>query len=68
MAISKKIARRAVDRNRIKRHVRENFRCQDKQMDHLDIVVLGRRGITARSRHELDRDINELFSRLLVDT
>lgn len=64
MAISKKIARRAVDRNRIKRQIRESFRCQGQQMDHVDIVVLGRQGITARNRHELASDINELFSRL----
>ncbi len=67
MAISKKIARRAVDRNRIKRQVREKFRCQGQQMDDVDIVVLGRQGITARSKNELATDINELFSRLRAD-
>jgi len=67
MAISKKIARRAVDRNRIKRHVRENFRSLGQQMDHVDIVVLGRNGIAKRNRYELANDINELFSRLLVN-
>jgi len=64
MAISKKIARRAVDRNRIKRQVREIFRCQGQQMGDVDIVVLGRQGVSARSKNELASDINELFSRL----
>jgi len=68
MAISKKIARRAVDRNRIKRHVREIFRCHGQQMDHVDIVVLGRNGIAERNRRELASDIQELFSRLLINT
>jgi len=65
MAISKKVARHAVDRNRIKRQVRERFRCQGQHMNDVDIVVLGRQGITERSRHELAGDINELFSRLI---
>ncbi len=64
MAISKKIARRAVDRNRIKRQVRERFRCQDQQMNDVDIVVLGRQGIAARSQQQLASDISDLFKRL----
>ncbi len=35
-------------------------------MDHFDIVVLARQGITTRNRQELANDINELFSRLLI--
>lgn len=44
LAISKKCAKRAVDRNRIKRIVRESFRLHRREgMPALDLVVLCRR-------------------------
>ena len=43
LAIAKKHAARAVDRNRIKRLVRESFRKQRSMMGGIDIVVLNRR-------------------------
>jgi ribonuclease P protein component len=45
LAVSKKNVRRAVDRNRIKRVIRESFRHNRLALEGLDIVVLGRRGI-----------------------
>jgi len=42
LAISRKSAKRAVDRNRIKRHVRESFRCHQRELAGLDIVVMAR--------------------------
>ncbi len=52
LVISKKNARRAVDRNRIKRLVRESFRQQQHELPNWDIVFLARRGI-AQQNHEL---------------
>jgi len=42
LAIAKKYIKRAIDRNKIKRAVRENFRTHQYQIDHWDIVVLAR--------------------------
>ena len=43
LAIAKKNIRKAVDRNIIKRAVRENFRMHQQQLGTLDIVVLAKK-------------------------
>jgi len=48
LAIAKKRVRRAVDRNRVKRLIRESFRNARPGLDGLDIVVLARNN-TARA-------------------
>jgi len=47
LAISRKLAPRAVDRNRLKRIVRESFRRHKELTHHLDCVVLCRFGTRA---------------------
>ncbi len=44
LAISKKCARKAVERNRIKRIVRESFRHNKHCLRGLDLVIVGRKG------------------------
>jgi ribonuclease P protein component len=53
LAVSKKNAKRAVDRNRIKRVIRESFRTNQAKLDSLDIVVLSRKGTPGFSNREL---------------
>jgi ribonuclease P protein component len=43
LAIAKKVIKRAVDRNFVKRTVRESFRLQQHTLTALDIVVLARK-------------------------
>ncbi len=57
LAIAKKQIRRAVDRNRIKRIIRESFRRQREQLPPVDIVVMVRRPL-------LELEQKEIFSRL----
>lgn len=64
LAVSKKAARRAVDRNRIKRLVREGFRHRQMAVRGLDIVVIARQGIGSRGNCELRRSLNGHWSRL----
>lgn len=53
LAISLRCARAAVARNRIKRVIRESFRRQQRALVGLDIVVIGRSGLSGRSNVEL---------------
>jgi len=42
LAISKKNAKRAVDRNRIKRHIRESFRLNQHELPCVDIIAMNK--------------------------
>lgn len=64
LAISKKHARRAVDRNRIKRVVRESFRQQLGVLQGFDIVILARGGIAAKNNQELRAALNVHWNKL----
>jgi ribonuclease P protein component len=53
LAIAKKHCRRATDRNRIKRIVRESFRQNQAGLDGLDIVVINQPAATGASNRQL---------------
>lgn len=59
LAISKKGARRAVDRNRLKRLVRETFRHRKQELEGLQLVAIARSSAISADnlalRHSLDR-------------
>jgi ribonuclease P protein component len=64
LAISKKCARRAVQRNRIKRLVRESFRMRQNELPAIDIVVLCRPVSVQLSNQELTDGVEQLWHRL----
>ncbi|MAJ91840.1 MAG: ribonuclease P protein component [Legionellales bacterium] len=53
LAISKKYIKKSVDRNRIKRIVRESFRLQKKNLKGIDVVVLLKKEINKRRIKEI---------------
>ncbi|MBW0148096.1 ribonuclease P protein component [Marinobacter arenosus] len=63
LIFSKKNLKLAVQRNRIKRQVRETFRHQT-DYPNLDIVVLGRQGLASLDNHTIRASLNELWQRL----
>jgi ribonuclease P protein component len=65
LAIAKKQARRAVDRNRIKRIVRESFRHHQHRLDAMDIVVLARRDTAAATNEDLFNSLRHHWKRLM---
>jgi ribonuclease P protein component len=64
LAVSKKTARLATQRNRIKRLVRQSFRTQACRLPAVDVVVIARAGIADRSNQEITRSINAHWKRL----
>lgn len=64
MAIARKKVRRAVDRNRIKRIVRESFRHRRQQLHGLDVVVLARPDAATASNADLSKALDGLWLRI----
>ena len=64
LAISRKVARTAVARNRIKRVIRESYRHLQTSLDALDIVILGRVGVAAQSKKTLNESLEKLWIEL----
>ena len=65
LAISRKVARTAVARNRIKRVIRESFRHWQDRLGGLDIVVLGRPGVAAQQGKTLDAALEKTWKQII---
>lgn len=65
MAISKRVLKNAVDRNRIKRIVRESFRCHQQELSGLDIVVMCRNEVKQLANEELFDSLNTHWQRII---
>lgn len=64
MAISRRNARRAVDRNRLKRLVRERFRHRREQLAAFDCVVMVRPPAAGAARATLNASLERLWERV----
>jgi ribonuclease P protein component len=64
LAISRKSASRAVDRNRIKRVIRESFRRNATTMRSVDIIVQATSIARTQSNDSLSRKLEELWCKL----
>lgn len=64
LAISRRVARSAVARNRIKRVVRESFRRNRGRLPALDIVVLARQAATGTDNRALFESLERHWQRL----
>ena len=67
LVVSKKNVKRAVDRNRFKRLVRESVRLRQDHLPSVDIVVLARRGVQDIDNETLHRQLHGMWKRLQRD-
>ena len=64
MAVAKKVAKRAVDRNRLKRLARESFRQHKQSLAGFDIVLLARPASLSASNEVLFKSLRKHWSRV----
>lgn len=66
LAISKRVSKRAVERNRIKRLLRESFRRVRHQLPPVDLMVMAREQAAGVPGSQLLVEIDGLWKRLLA--
>ncbi len=66
LAISKRVSKRAVERNRIKRLVRESFRRVRGQLPPVDLMVMARDLAAGVPGPELLHDLDGMWKKLLA--
>lgn len=64
LAVGRRVSKRAVDRNRLKRLVRERFRLCAAALPPVDLVVTAKPGAAAATRAVLHADLERLFRRV----
>ena len=64
LVVSKKNISKAVERNRVKRLIRESFRKNKSQIPNLDVVVLIRKGIDVLPNVVISSKLNSLWKDL----
>jgi ribonuclease P protein component len=64
-AVSRRVSKRAVVRNRIKRQLRESFRHIRNQLPTVDILIIARSSAAEQSTAALRLDLQNLWSKLL---
>ncbi|MCW8195565.1 ribonuclease P protein component [Proteobacteria bacterium 005FR1] len=64
LVIGKKNIRLAVQRNRIKRHIRDSFRLRQHNLPHVDVIVLARRELDQLSDEKLQSLLDKQWARL----
>jgi len=64
MAVSRRVSKRAVERNRIKRQLRESFRRMRASLPPLDLLVIARSDASAADNATLRAELDRLWPRL----
>ena len=64
ITISKKRVKKAHDRNRLKRVIRESFRLSQHTIPNIDIVVVAKSGLDSMSNEQLFKQLSKLWKKL----
>ncbi len=65
IVVAKKNIKSAVQRNRLKRIIRESFRLRQEDFDTIDMIVLVRQGLDKVNNHDVSMQLNSLFDDLI---
>ena len=66
MAVSRKVSKNAVERNRIRRQIRESFRLCRAQLPNVDLLVIARVSTAAQPNPVLREELSLLWQRLIA--
>lgn len=64
MAVSRRVSKRAVVRNRIRRQIRETFRIQRSRLPNIDILLIARTQAAAQDNAALRNDLAIIWNKL----
>jgi ribonuclease P protein component len=65
LAIARKAAPRAVDRNRVKRLIRDDFRHNQRRLPAVDLVFYGMPGLAAMEQAQLRKALAEIWLKVI---
>jgi len=65
MSVAARLLRRAVDRNRVRRLIRESFRVRRAQLPGLDIVIGVRAAVKAADNAQLRAALEQLWQKIV---
>jgi ribonuclease P protein component len=65
LAIAKKRVKLAVQRNRIKRQIRESFRLNQHILPHIDIVVMVKSGTDKLDNTEIIKQLEKIWRKII---
>ncbi len=64
LAIAKKRVKLAVQRNRIKRLVRESFRLNQHKLPHIDMVIMVKSGVDTLENEDISKQIYGIWRKI----
>lgn len=65
ITIPKKRVKKASDRNRIKRLIRESFRKRKHDLPCIDIVIIGKSGLDKLDNSQITQNLEKLWKKLI---
>ncbi|MFB1015955.1 MAG: ribonuclease P protein component [Alteromonadaceae bacterium] len=65
LAIAKKRIKLAVQRNRIKRQIRESFRLNQHKLPHIDMVVMVKSGTDGLENNEINQQLEKIWLKVI---
>ena len=64
ITVSKKVSKRAIDRNRIKRQIREWFRRKKLLCADFDLIITAKPSVIIKTNQEIQHSLNDLWRKV----